>query len=311
MLLGDRGDFRFDDPQDEAPQDITGDPVRDRFRSRRQRKSHRVDARSRDVDPSSSESMAEEDGMLDGVVDEDISGLSLSELQKLARRASRRPPKESPSAARRKLMMEALHFDPEVAKHAWRKVGVDVPGTYNPNMPERPDLPHGARCPLCKLAPDVVNDGEIMNHLNVILSIQQMCGSNGSDMNAKAAMISSYWESNVRAPRADDGKDPGEMTHEMTLEHLKTLVLSGMDAASKSSRNLEAAEELVMAHLTKINEVSGESKVDSTMVNALSKIIQTKRIIHEGKWAKSPLGTYASVTPELRDTIAPILRMYS
>lgn len=212
---------------------------------------------------------------------------------------------------RRQNMEALLGFDAEVAKHGWEKEGLNVPGTRNFILPNV-GTPHGFECPVCMLAPDVSVDSSVKNHMNTMLEILRACRANSADADAVAAMISSYWEVNVRTPRLENGeRDCGKMTPELMHEHIRTLVPNGKESGSKSARNAEAWEDLIMAHAATRNKITGATGYDHNACQDWIKLVATKRLIHETDWLKSRLGQYGPITPETLEMFGPLLKLYN
>lgn len=187
-----------------------------------------------------------------------------------------------------------------------------MPGNYNPLVPRGPGaLPHGALCPLCKYIASSSEDQSAINHVNIINDIIKLCGVNADNIEATSGMISSYWDTNVRQPRLQEGAACDELTPEMSKEHLVTVVLDGMSDARKTLRNISAMENLAVSQLVSINQVTGEKKLDMDACRVLLQIPAAKRTLHECQWSRSQFSQPSKITPEMLATVASLLRIYS
>ena len=250
----------------------------------------------------------DEDGrLLDVLPDPSPAPAPMSSAQLRSLRGPRgdQPDRMSEAQRRRNELVNALGFEPEVAKNSWKSRSLCVPGTHNPMADENANK-HGPNCPLCVNLPEASDDAVMFNHMNVINAIISAAGNHMANVDALAHMIASYWNENV----ASEGVVP-VLDAKMVAEHIDSIVLDGMMDAAKMSRNLEAMQNVLMAHLVSENRVTGETRINSQVAQLLMKLPQAKRIIHETNWSKSSLSIPCGIHPDAIRSVAPLVKIFS
>jgi hypothetical protein len=203
----------------------------------------------------------------------------------------------------REYLTSQLHFDPGVARHAWRPGGRD--------LLRRTTGLHGPACALCLYIPDCAQQSRagdaMLEHARAINNML----SAWSDPEVAGAMVAAYWASNVEPLLRDEHRPCAELPANEAIDHVRRF---RNDARADALQLLQVGRDTLRTieqHMIRRNDVTGEEQLDTRMVNAYVKVADVFTRIHHANWDEARFRVPSDMSRDAVNSAAPLVRIFN